>query len=508
MSQTVGSSIEMKNISIEFPGVKALSGVDFSIQNGEIRAVVGANGAGKSTLMKVLAGANETYTGNILIDGKPCEIRDPRTAKRLGIELVYQEVDTALFPYLSVAENIMFNSLVSGMKGKSLVHWGSINKSAREILARLKMDIDVSRKVSSLTLAEKQMVLIARAVRERCKFLILDEPTAPLSLGEVEKLFGIVRDLAEREGVGVIFISHRLPELFQICDSLTVMKDGKVVANRAVNTDLTTREIVNLMLGRSFEENFPKIPTMIGDTMLEALGLSDEAGRVKNVSFSIKGGEIVGICGLVGAGKTELCKLLFGANKMRTGQVKLRGRSLRIRTPTSAVRQKIALVPEERRKEGVLVTEPVYFNLSAACLGKFCNRLSFVKKNLEIKNAKQLVAELGIKTPSVHQKVKYLSGGNQQKVAVGKWLTSDSDVYMLDEPTKGVDVGAKRDIFQLIQGLAKNGKAILYASSEINEILAITDRIYVMYNGNLVAELPTKAATEEEILFYATGGNK
>ncbi|MHB0898494.1 MAG: ATP-binding cassette domain-containing protein, partial [Spirochaetales bacterium] len=258
----------------------------------------------------------------------------------------------------------------------------------------------------------------------------------------------------------------------------------------------------------SFEENFPKIPTTIGETMLEASGLSDEAGRVRNVSFSIKGGEIVGICGLVGAGKTELCKLLFGANKMRTGQIKLRGRSLKIRTPTSAVRQKIALVPEERRKEGVLVTEPVYFNLSAACLGKFCNRLSFVKKSLEIKNAKHLVTELGIKTPSVHQKVKYLSGGNQQKVAVGKWLTSDSDVYMLDEPTKGVDVGAKRDIFQLIQGLAKNGKAILYASSEINEILAITDRIYVMYNGNLVAELPTKTATEEEILFYATGGNK
>ena len=507
MSQTV-SSVEMKGIGIEFPGVKALNGVDFSIKSGEIRAVVGANGAGKSTLMKVLAGANATYTGSILIDGKPCEIRDPRTAKMLGIELVYQEVDTALFPYLSVAENIMFNTLVTGMKGKALVRWGSVNAAARQILERLKMDIDVTRKVSSLTLAEKQMVLIARAVRERCKFLILDEPTAPLSLGEVEKLFAIVRDLAKKEGVGVIFISHRLPELFQICDSLTVMKDGTVVANRTVNADLTIREIVNLMLGRSFEENFPKIPTAIGDVLLEAVGLSDEAGRVKNVSFSVKGGEIVGICGLVGAGKTELCKLLFGANRMRSGQVKLKGRSLKVRTPTSAVRQKIALVPEERRKEGVLVGEPVYFNLSAACLGKFCNRFSFVRKNLEVKNAKRLVADLGIKTPSVQQKVKYLSGGNQQKVAVGKWLTSDSDVYMLDEPTKGVDVGAKRDIFQLIQGLAGSGKAVLYASSEINEILAITDRIFVMYNGSLVAELPTKTATEEEILFYATGGNK
>lgn len=498
----------MKGISIEFPGVKALSGVDFSMKSGEIRAVVGANGAGKSTLMKVLAGANAGYTGSILIDGETREIREPRTAKMLGIELVYQEVDTALFPYLSVAENIMFNSLVTGMKGKSIVRWGRMRKSAREILGRLHMDIDVSRKVSSLTLAEKQMVLIARAVRERCRFLILDEPTAPLSMGEVEELFRIVRDLAEKEGVGVIFISHRLPELFQICHSLTVMKDGTVVANRTVDKDLSTREIVNLMLGRSFEENFPKIPTAIGDVIFEAANLFDEAGKVRNVSFNVRSGEIVGVCGLVGAGKTELCKLLFGANRMKSGKVSLKGKALAIHSPTTAVRQKIALVPEERRKEGVLVTEPVYFNLSAACLGKFCDRFSFVRKRLEIQNAKRLVSELGIKTPSVYQRLKFLSGGNQQKVAVGKWLTSDSDVYMLDEPTKGVDVGAKRDIFQLIQGLAGKGKAVLYASSEINEILAITDRIYIMYNGSVVAELPTGTATEEEILFYATGGNK
>jgi len=500
--------IDMKGISISFPGVKALSDVDFSMQSGEIRAVVGANGAGKSTLMKVLAGANAAYTGAILMDGVPQEIRDPRKAKLLGIEIVYQEVDTALFPYLSVAENIMFNTLVTGMRGKAIVRWADIRKSAREILTRLRMNIDVSRKVSSLTLAEKQMVLIARAVRECCRFLVLDEPTAPLSMGEVEELFRIVRDLKEKEGVGVIFISHRLPELFQICDSLTVMKDGKIVANRPVDAALTTREIVNLMLGRSFEENFPKITVPIGDMVLEARDLNDEAGRVKQVSFSVRSGEIVGFCGLVGAGKTELCKLLFGAMKKKSGNLSLKGRPIAIDSPTTAVRQKIALVPEERRKEGVLVSEPVYFNLSAACLGKFCDRFSFIRKNLEFDNATKLVADLGIKTPSIHQKVKLLSGGNQQKVAVGKWLTSDSDVYILDEPTKGVDVGAKRDIFQLIQNLAAAGKAVLYASSEINEILAITDRVYVMYNGSITAELPTGQATEEEILFYATGGNK
>ncbi len=501
-------TLEMKNISIEFPGVKALNSVNFSMRTGEIRAVVGANGAGKSTLMKVLAGANETYTGDILIDSKPCEIRNPRSAKDLGIELVYQEVDTALFPYLSVAENIMFNNIVTGMRGRTLIHWNRVNKAAREILDRLHMDIDVTRKMSSLSLAQKQMVLIARAVRERCRFLILDEPTAPLSMGEVAELFRITKELASRENVGVIFISHRLPELFEICQSLTVMKDGQVVANKSVDKSLTTQEIVNLMLGRSFEENFPKRKVAIGEVLVEAEHLVDEEGKVRDVSFTVRSGEIVGVCGLVGAGKTELCKLFFGANRMRSGSLRCRGKSVKVRSPTQAVRQKIALVPEERRKEGVLVSEPVYFNLSAACLDKFTNRFAFVQRRKELENAKRLVADLGVKTPSVFQRVRYLSGGNQQKVAVGKWLTSDSDFYMLDEPTKGVDVGAKRDIFQLIQKLAAGGKAVLYASSEINEILAITDRVYVMYNGRFAAELVTEKTSEEEILYYAAGGRK
>ncbi len=500
--------LEMRNISIEFPGVKALKGVDFSMRCGEIRAVVGANGAGKSTLMKILAGANETYTGEIWLDSQKVEIRNPRTAKSLGIEIVYQEVDTALFPYLTVAENIMFNTIVTGMRGKTFVQWNLLNSEARDILKRLNVDIEVTRKVSSLTLAQKQMILIARAVREKCRFLILDEPTAPLSLGEVEELFRIVQDLSRDRGVGVIFISHRLPELFRICDTLTILRDGQVVDNRRVDKNLTTQEIVNLMLGRSFEETFPKEHHNIGEVLLAAENLSDEFGKVDQVSFQIRSGEIVGICGLVGAGKTELCKLLFGANRLLRGRVMHRGREIRLSSPTTAVRHRIALVPEERRKEGVLVSEPVYFNLSAACLGRFTVFLSFVAKKLELENARRLVSQLGIKTPSVFQRVKFLSGGNQQKVAVGKWLASESDVYMLDEPTKGVDVGAKRDIFHLIQGLAKDGKAVLYASSEIAEILAITDRTYVMYNGKFVAELETAKTSEEEILYYAAGGER
>jgi simple sugar transport system ATP-binding protein len=392
------------------------------------------------------------------------------------------------------------------MRGRFLVNWEKIQISAREILERLHVDIDVRKHVSSLTLAQKQMVLIARAMREKCRFLILDEPTAPLSLGEVGELFRIVKNLAKDDNVGVIFISHRLPELFQICEELTILKDGKVVAEKSVNDELTTRDIVNLMLGRNFDEAFAKERNKIGETVLKVRDLQDSAGKVRNISFDLRRGEIVGVAGLVGAGKSELCKLLFGATRIKSGMIEYKGKRLNLKTPTKAVRNKIGLVPEERRKEGVLVGEPVYFNLSAACLGKFTNALSFIRRRLELANARRYIEELNIKTPSEFQRVKFLSGGNQQKVAVGKWLASDSDVYLLDEATKGVDVGAKMEIFQIIQRLAKNGKAVLYVSSEISEILALTDRTYVMYNGEFVADLDASKTTENEILYFATGG--
>ncbi len=500
--------LEMKNISLEFPGVKALSNVDFSIKSGEIRAVVGANGAGKSSLMKVLSGANETYTGDIFIDGNHQEIRKPKTAKDQGIEIVYQEVDTALVPYLSVAENIMLNALITKSKNKLFIKWRHIRKSAQRVLNTFKMNLDVNAQVSSLTLAEKQMVLIARAVREKCKFLILDEPTAPLSMSEVDELFRIVKELAEYQNVGIMFITHRLSEVFQICKSITIMRDGNIVANIEMNDSLTINNIITHMLGKSFEENFPKVSVPVGDIQLEVSNISDIEGKVNDVSFYVKSGEIVGISGLVGSGKTELCKLIFGANRASRGTIKLKGKEIRIHSPTMAVKNRIALIPEERRREGVLVSEPVYVNLSAACLGKFCNRFSFVQKTEELKSARGYIEKLDISTPSEFQQVKFLSGGNQQKVVVGKWIASESDVYIMDEPTKGVDVGAKRDIFNLIQSLVSDGKSIIYMSSDISEILAISDRVYVLYNGGIAAELITKETNEEEILFYSTGGKK
>ena len=498
--------LEVKNVSIEFPGVKALSEVNFAIETGDIRAVVGANGAGKSTLMKVLTGANPGYTGEIYFNGEKVDIRSPQKAKELGIEIVYQEVDTALFPDQTVTENIMMSKMVGGMKGKVAINWKQMRKEAKEVLERLHIDVDIDKRAGELSLAQKQMVLVARAVKEKCNFLILDEPTAPLSITETQELFNIINGLMETENIAVLFISHRLQEVKTLCKTLTVMRNGKIVDELPITQDLTTKMIVEKMLGQSFDENFPKVQLTPGEISLEVKNLSDVNGMVKDVSFYIRKGEIVGISGLVGAGKTELCKLLFGDIRKTQGQIFLNNKELNIKNPTDAVNAKLGLVPEERRKEGILVDEPVFFNLSAASLSKFCTKLGFVNKNSEIKNAKSYISSLGIKTPSEHQLVRYLSGGNQQKVSVGKWLAADCEVYIFDEPTKGVDVGAKRDIFQLIQDIAKSGKCVLYVTSEINEILAISDRTYVMYTGQIMAELKTSDTSEEEIMYYSTGG--
>ena len=496
-----------KNVSIEFPGVKALSNVDFEIETGKIHAVLGANGAGKSTLMKVLAGSNPDYTGDVLYNGKVVELRKPVAAKELGIQIVYQEVDMALIPSLSVAENVMFNHLVMNMGHKQFVDWGQIQRDAKEVLKRLNIDIDVSQLVGNLSLAQKQMVLIARAIQSTCNFLILDEPTAPLSDTETEELFRVCQHLVATENLAVIFISHRLHEVLQICNSYTVMRNGEIVDNSLITPETTTKEIVEKMLGRSFEENFPKEIVDIGGKALEVEHLSEAEGNVNDVSFYVRRGEIVGIAGLVGAGKSELCKTLFGALKKSAGTIKFDGKELKIKTPSDAVKYRMALVPEERRKEGVLVSETVDFNLSAACLGKFC-KMSFINKGKTAENASHFVKSLGIKTPSIYQFVRNLSGGNQQKVVVGKWLAADCDVYIFDEPTKGVDVGAKAEIFKLINEIAKDNNCVIYASCENSEILSITDRTYVMFDGKIMAELETAKTCEDEIMHYAVGGTE
>ncbi|WP_203363605.1 sugar ABC transporter ATP-binding protein [Bacillus sp. REN10] len=491
--------IELKNISIDFPGVAALKNVSVSIEKGKAHALIGANGAGKSTLMKVLSGAYDHYRGEIFMDGTKVHIRSPKEAKQHGIQMVYQEVDAALIPYLTVAENIMQESI-----GQRLwINWKAIHKKAADLLASLQVFIPTDKRIDQLTLAEKQMVLIAKAISNDCRCLILDEPTAPLSHAETEELFRLVR-LLKQQGVAIIFISHRLPELFTICEEITVMRNGSWVMTKRME-DTSANEVIEQMLGRQLAQQYPKSHRHIGAPILEVNGLSDRR-VVKNLSIQVNKGEIVGISGLVGAGKTEICQALFGTSPEINGDMKLNGKKVDISSPTKAVRHGLVLVPEERRKEGIVTGESVTTNLSVANIRRFSRLFGWIDRQVERQAAESMIQQLNIVTPSAETKVEYLSGGNQQKVVIGKWLMGEAEVYIFDEPTKGVDVGAKREIFDLIARLAEQGKGIIYASSELDDILGMTDRVYVVYDGEVVKELKTAATDEAEILFYSTGG--
>jgi len=497
------SELQMKGISKSFPGVKALDNVDFSVRNQEVHALIGANGAGKSTLMKVLAGAYQGYEGTIEVDGTVCKIDNPMEAKDNGIVIVYQEVDTALVPHLTVAENIMMDAIISKDQ-KTFVNWKEIKKSARKELDSLGLDIDENKLISELTLSQKQMVLIGRAVFQKAKVLILDEPTAPLSLEETEKLFKIVKKL-QADGMSVIFISHRLDEVFQISERITVLRDGQLVGTYNID-EMTIDKIVEKMLGRKLENTFPKHIGEIGEKVLDIKNISGTGG-INNVNIALNKGEIIGLAGLVGGGKTELCKLLFGEGVIHSGEIILNDNNVTPKSPAQAFKRGFALVPEERRKEGILVHESIETNLTLPTLPKYC-RGAFMNKNSLKKAARESIEKVGIKTPDEKQLVANLSGGNQQKVAIGKWLLSDAQIYIFDEPTKGVDVGSKAEIYKLMGELVKAGNSIIYASCEFSEILGLTDRAYVMYNGTIAKELITKDTDEEELLLYSTGGGK
>jgi len=495
--------LSMTQISKSFPGVQALTGVDFEIQPGEIHALVGANGAGKSTLMKILSGAYSATEGEITIEGKRVEINNPTDAKRHGIVIVYQEVDTALVPHLSVAENIMMDQIVSPEHGL-FVHWNMIYKEAQEIIDAIGLHIEPKQLISDLTLSQKQMVLLGRAVYQKAQYLLLDEPTAPLSLTETEKLFTIIEKL-RNDGMGIVFISHRLDEVFNTCEKITVLRDGKLVDTYTV-AQSSIDSIVEAMLGRKLENAFPQIKEHVGEKLLEVEALSGEGG-VHGVSLHVNAGEIVGLTGLVGGGKTELCKLLFGAGKIDKGEIFLKGQPVLPSTPHDAVRAGFALVPEERRKEGVLVEESIATNLTLPTLSRYC-KASLMRPGKIRKASRESIEKVGIKTPDEKQRVSHLSGGNQQKVVIGKWLLSDAELFLLDEPTKGVDVGSKTDIYALISELGEADKGVVYASCEFSEVLGLTHRIYVMYNGTIVKELLTAETSEEELLFYSTGGTE
>jgi len=497
---TLLNRLEMHNISIAFGGFAALTAVDFTLEGGSIHALTGANGAGKSTLMAVLSGAYNHYHGDILLDGQPVAINSPRVAKQLGIHLVQQEVDVALVPTLSVAENIMLDRLA---EGGQLYRWGQIRRQARELLAQLDVQIDVSRRIDQCSLAEKQQILLARALSHHCRFLILDEPTAPLDQHESEQLFSVVRRL-QRNGIGVVFISHRIHELKAICDRLTVLRDGRLIESGSMH-NLSGEQIVEKMLGHQLNDIYPpRRADLQGEILLSVEGLHDDK-LLQDISLSLRKGEILGIAGLAGAGKTELCKALFGASRSRVRRGELHGKAWRPSSPHASVEKGLALVPEERRKEGIFIDEPVSMNLSVSADNSF-SRFSFFSHGSARRWAEDIINRLGIRTTGPQQTLRRLSGGNQQKVAIGKWLRNNADVLIFDEPTKGVDVKAKTDLFVLIDRLAREGKGVIYASGEFAELVGLCDRICVLWDGRIVAEMDARNVDEETLLLYSTGG--
>lgn len=495
--------LEMTGITKSFAGVPALQSVDFSLRSGEVHALLGANGAGKSTLMKILAGAYEYDEGTMLLDGRHVKHKSPADAKKLGIHCVYQEVDASLVPQLTVAENVMLDAI--GAADSKV--WLSPRRQAQEaeqILASLQVSIPVKKKVADLSIAEKQMVLLARIVRQEAKVIIFDEPTAPLSGSEADTFFRILNELKHR-GAACVFITHRLPEVMEHADYVTVMRDGKKVHSGTLDA-LSMEGLVAQMLGKTFAEEFPKISTEIGDIVLSVNGLR-QGRKVKGVDLEVRSGQIVAVVGLVGAGKTEIARMLAGADRPDGGEIYMHGRRKLFKQPADAILGGIVSVPEERRKQGIVIQESVERNISLPLLDRISS-FSFISSRRERGLAERTISALGIKTASAAQPVKYLSGGNQQKVAIGKWLEKDADIFLFDEPTKGVDIGAKSDIFRIIGQLAAAGKGVLYLTSELDEGLGIGDVIAVLYDGSIAAVMQRSKATLEKILYFASGGQE
>lgn len=485
---------EMRGISKSFPGVKALDNVGFSVAEGEIRALVGENGAGKSTLMKILNGNYKKDTGAILIDGVEVDITNPQVADANGITIIFQELN--LVDELSIAENIFAGRLAK--KGK-LVNWKELNAKAKEILAKVSFDTDPTRLVGTLTVAEKQMVEIAKALSRNSRIILMDEPSATLTKKELDALFDIIRDL-KKSGIAVIYISHRMEEIFEICETVTVMRDGQIIGTRDVDK-VSSDELVEMMVGREVNSAYPKRNVEIGEEVMRVENLCRK-DRDQNVAFSLRKGEVLGIAGLVGAGRTEIMRAIFGVDYIKSLDVYIRGEKVKITDPASAKKHGIAFLTEDRKVEGLTLDFTVKSNVVSANLKSIVKGL-FTDTKQENKIADEYIEKIRIKTPTRNQKVGNLSGGNQQKVVVSKWLNTDPDILIMDEPTRGIDVGAKREIYEIINDLAAQGKSIILISSELPEVLGMSDRVLVMKDDAIVAELTGDDINAVEVMRHA-----
>jgi rhamnose transport system ATP-binding protein len=484
--------LQARDIEKAFPGVRALSGVSFEVRAGEVHALLGENGAGKSTLIKVLSGVYQPDGGAILIDGREARFATPEDAKRAGVATIYQEL--LLFPELSVAENIFLGHAPRAGGGR--IDWREMRAKTEGLLASLEIDdIAPDQNVGALSVGHRQRVEILRALSHDARVLIMDEPTASLTEIDVARLFDIVRRLKGR-GVGVVYISHRLDEIFAIADRVTVLRDGAYVGWRPV-AETTSAELVQMMVGRRIDNLFPKTAVPIGAPVLEARDIVRRP-MTKGVSLSVRAGEIVGLAGLVGSGRSEFAQTIFGVTPAESGEIRLMGETVRIDSPESARAKGIAYVPEDRGVQGVVRPMSVLHNLSLAALGAL-SRAGFIDRAAELHLADEAVQRFSVKTSSVEEIVGRLSGGNQQKIVLGKWLANNQKLLILDEPTRGIDVGAKAEIHRLMCELAGTGVAILMISSELPEVLGMSDRVLVMREGRLVAEFDRARATSETV---------
>jgi ribose transport system ATP-binding protein len=493
--------IEARNVCKSFPGVRALDNAQLTVRRGRLNALLGENGAGKSTLMNILSGVFPPDSGTILLNGQPVSFRRPNEAQQAGISTIYQELN--LVPELSVAENIFLGREPLNRLG--LINYRAMLEQSATLLFQLGLNIDPRTRVSRLRVGAQQVVEIAKAVSFDAQVLIMDEPTSAISDQEIELLFKLIRQLKER-GVGIVYITHKLDELNQIADDITVFRDGKFVAEKLFR-DVTHDDMVRMMVGREVSQR-DRLPSAIGPEVLRAQNVSlphpDRTGEytVNDVSFAVHRGEILGLFGVMGAGRTELLQTVFGLHPRSSGEVFIAGQRIGNRSPFQSIRAGIALAPEDRKNEGLVLAMNVAENVSLSCLER-ASRLGFLQSDKEQKLARGFVDRLKIKTSSLRQRARNLSGGNQQKVVISKWLAAGPKVLLLDEPTRGIDVNAKREMYALIDELAHEGLAIVMASSELPEILALADRILVLADGRVTAEFGRSEATEEKLLVAA-----
>ena len=492
--------MELKDVTKYFPGVVALDSMSFEIQEGVVHGLIGENGAGKSTLIKILTGVHQPDRGQILIDGKEVVLTNPIESKKIGIGCIYQELN--IVPQLSITDNLFLNDYIQ--KTGPILNYDAMHKRAKEVMLELGQDIDPKTECSQLGLGVQQIVEIGRAILNDLRLIIMDEPTSSLSENEIEQLYKTIETLTKKN-VAVIFVSHKLEEIFECCDDVTVMRDGKFISKKPIDK-ITKDELIYDMVGRSLDNLFPKIDTVKGSEALRVESLN-YLGVLDDISFSAYNGQILGFSGLVGAGRTETMRSIFGADPRDTGEIYIHGKKVEIRSPRDAINNGIAFLTESRQSEGLILDDTVLNNLSLATIDQDKKGI-FIDDKKRKKRAEENVKQFKIRTPSIETPSGSLSGGNQQKVVIGKWVNADADIYIFDEPTRGIDVGAKIEVYNVMNSLVSDGKCVIMVSSELPEILGMSDSVIIMREGQILAEIDRESEhfNEQDIMKVSWGG--